>query len=578
VDESGPPSAPESAERLREVVQDLYLARETERELREEASALLRGLTAISEASTPDDVITHLLASLQAPFGYGAAFLLRVGEGDALSVASATDPAFEAATFVVGKTFERTLRGRVSTLLSTAQVAEWQALPENLRERVKSAMYLPLKGESDRAILVLTHPEERAFQPRHEQLAKRFLPLLNQALRDAERRGQLVRANRDMRLVLDNVAQGLLTVDKRCRVVGERSAIVDRWFGEVRPGTTFEALLARKSPTSSARFARAWAILVDSRSPDRFDALPRDLQVDGLELRIEYRPVPSAEDWQQVLVVLTDMTTEIQRRRLEREALDARRRNELSIAHQVQTSILPRNLLVPGFEIAARMQPAEEVGGDYYDVIADPDGCWLAIGDVSGHGLQAGLLMLMVQSSILTTARVGNGLSPRDVIIAANQMLYENGRVRLGENDHMTLSAFRLLHDGTFEVAGAHDPPLIHRAKTGAVELAELDGTWIGVIRDVAPFTHISRNRLAPGDTLWLYTDGLIEAMNDRREQFGLPRFYDLLRRYHRESVATICNRVFDALLAWSPVLADDATIVGARYLDLEGRSDVHAS
>jgi serine phosphatase RsbU (regulator of sigma subunit) len=564
-DESRPTSASESAERLREVVQDLYLARETERELREEASALLRGLTAITEATTPAEVLEHLLATMRAPFGFAAAFVLRIAREGVLVVDITTDAAFAGATFTIGKTFERSLRGRVSTLLSTAEVLEWRAL----RDRVRSAMYLPLQGEHERAILVFTHTDERAFQPRHEQLARRFLPLLNQALRDAERRAQLTRANRDMRLVLDNVVQGLLTVDVHGRIIGERSAMVDRWFGAVEPGMPLGALFARKAPTMAAQLAHAWTGLVTRESGGLagFAALPRELQIGDRELRVDYRPVPSGESWQQVLVVLTDVTAEVQRSRLEREARDARRRNELSIAHLVQTSILPRDLAVPGFEIAARMQPAEEVGGDYYDVIRATDGCWLAIGDVSGHGLRAGLLMLMVQSSILTTARASTAPTPRDVVIAANELLYENGRRRLGENDHMTLAAFRLDSDGSFQTAGAHDPPIIHRAATDTCELVEIEGTWIGVIRDVAPHTRITRDQLARGDTLWLYTDGVIEAMNARREQFGVERFCELVRRHRDEPVATTCARIFDAVLAWSPSLADDATVVGARFL-----------
>ncbi len=78
----------------------------------------------------------------------------------------------------------------------------------------------------------------------------------------------------------------------------------------------------------------------------------------------------------------------------------------------MQTSILPRKFAVPGLEISAKMIPASEVGGDYYDVIPVDDGCWIAIGDVSGHGLDAGLVMLMLQSSI-TPPACSPGRKPR---------------------------------------------------------------------------------------------------------------------------------------------------------------------
>ncbi len=88
---------------------------------------------------------------------------------------------------------------------------------------------------------------------------------------------------------------------------------------------------------------------------------------------------------------------------IEQAIVTARQEELLAIAQRVQTSILPRKIAVPGLEIAARMIPASEVGGDYYDVLRVDDGCWIAIGDVSGHGLDAGLVMLMLQSAVLTS-------------------------------------------------------------------------------------------------------------------------------------------------------------------------------
>jgi serine phosphatase RsbU (regulator of sigma subunit) len=132
----------------------------------------------------------------------------------------------------------------------------------------------------------------------------------------------------------------------------------------------------------------------------------------------------------------------------------------------------------------------------------------------------------------------------------------------------MTLSAIRVGKDGAFEIAGAHEPPVIHRRASGACEIIEMEGTWIGVIRDVAKLMPIMRYRLAPGDTLWLYTDGVIEAMNERRKQFGLDRLCDVLHRHPGAPVEVICGRIFDALLAWSPTPADDATVLGVRYID----------
>src|SRR5499427_5838204 len=84
---------------------------------------------------------------------------------------------------------------------------------------------------------------------------------------------------------------------------------------------------------------------------------------------------------------------------------------EMEIASKIQTAILPNITprAVRGLEIAARMRRATEVGGDYYDVLPTEDGCWLGIGDVAGHGLPAGIIMLTIQSAIaaLTQDRPG---------------------------------------------------------------------------------------------------------------------------------------------------------------------------
>ena len=108
---------------------------------------------------------------------------------------------------------------------------------------------------------------------------------------------------------------------------------------------------------------------------------------------------------------------------------------ELSIATRIQTSILPRNLQVRGLEIAATMLPATEVGGDYYDVLPTAHGCWIGIGDVAGHGLRPGLVMMMLQSIVSALVRNDPEAKPRDLLRVVNAVLYENVRERLQQDD-----------------------------------------------------------------------------------------------------------------------------------------------
>ena len=122
------------------------------------------------------------------------------------------------------------------------------------------------------------------------------------------------------------------------------------------------------------------------------------------------------------------------------------------------------------------MHAATEVGGDYYDVVPVDDGCWLGIGDVAGHGLGTGLVMLMMQSGIGALARKMPDAAPRDLLLALNTMLVENVRERLGQHEHATLTLIRYRRDGSLTFAGAHEEMLVRRAATGRCERIETPG------------------------------------------------------------------------------------------------------
>jgi PAS domain S-box-containing protein len=240
---------------------------------------------------------------------------------------------------------------------------------------------------------------------------------------------------------------------------------------------------------------------------------------------------------------------------------------ELEIARRVQTSILPRDFRVEGLEIAAAMFPASEVGGDYYDVVPTADGAWLAIGDVSGHGLNSGLVMLMLQSAILALTRASPNATPRDVLCGANEVLYDNIRTRLGKDDHVTFTLLRYKADGEIVFAGAHEDILVRRRSTGRVECIRPPGTWLGARADVRRVTVDSLLHLADGDVMVLYTDGVTEARNARREQFDLQRLVAVVEACGDEVPApAIRDRILDAVRAWMTEQSDDMSVVVARH------------
>lgn len=240
---------------------------------------------------------------------------------------------------------------------------------------------------------------------------------------------------------------------------------------------------------------------------------------------------------------------------------------ELEIAARIQTSILPRNLDVPGLTMAAKMVTATEVGGDYYDVRPVEDGCWIAVGDVSGHGLTAGLVMMMVQTGVATLVAANPDARPRDVLTALNHVLYENVHDRLEAERHMTLSLLRYRRNGTVVVAGAHMDAVLWRKASGKAELLGTPGTFLAIAQDIDMVNQEVTWELADGDLLVLLTDGVTEAEGADGAAFDYRGVTQIVEARASEPVDVLRDSLFAALHAHSPTLVDDATILVLRYV-----------
>jgi hypothetical protein len=195
---------------------------------------------------------------------------------------------------------------------------------------------------------------------------------------------------------------------------------------------------------------------------------------------------------------LYDIWGHLSRASSEKEAL----RGELDVARQIQTSMLPRKLKAEGLDAAARTIAAEEVGGDYFDVLPTKDGAWIGIGDVAGHGLPAGLIMLTVQSAISALTKVYEDGTPKDVLGPLNEVIYHNVKERLNVTDYVTLSLMRFYRDGRLVIAGAHEETIVYRADVGKCESFPTEGTWIGVIEDIREHTSEATYQLRHGDVV----------------------------------------------------------------------------
>ena len=270
----------------------------------------------------------------------------------------------------------------------------------------------------------------------------------------------------------------------------------------------FDALLCRQ-PTFAYDLARALSLHLQATN----NATIRDLQQKNRELARAYQELQAA-----------------QAQIIEKETLE----RELQVAREIQESLLPRTLpRLPGWRIAAHWQPARAVGGDFYDFLDLPDGrLGIVIGDVSGKGVPAALVMATTRSILREIAQ--RLVAPGQVLERVNVLL----EAEMPPNMFATcLYAILDPARGRLRFANAgHDLP--YRLHNG--DVAELRAT--GMPLGLMPGMRYEEQNvtLAPGDSILLYSDGLVEAHNLRREMFGFPRLQELVGQSPSGSAALI--------------------------------------
>ena len=246
---------------------------------------------------------------------------------------------------------------------------------------------------------------------------------------------------------------------------------------------------------------------------------------------------------------------------------------EMELAKQIQTALLPRVDRVPGYRVAARMIPTDEVGGDYYDILQTAAGeTWLAIGDVSGHGVASGLIMMMTQTSIFATVDRTTGYMPSRVLELVNSVIKQNIS-RLRTDRYMTICVARL-DQGKMTFAGKHQDILIWRSKNQSVETVPTTGTWLGIVDDLAGKLKDASVEIAEGDAVLLFTDGITEAMSPAGEMFGQDRLSAVLGRHGGLEAEQILNGVLADVNSFQGQQADDITLVVLKRVQTGRRAD----
>ena len=263
-----------------------------------------------------------------------------------------------------------------------------------------------------------------------------------------------------------------------------------------------------------------------------FDFVTKPLDFDDLQITID-RTLAHLVEW--------------------RAALSSRDRlvsleNELNVASKIQQSILPTQFPKGGdFSVFASMEPAREVGGDFYDVINLGEGRFgVAIADVSDKGVPAALFM-MSSRTLLKGSAIGN-YEPGEVLREVNDILCE------GNDAMMFVTLLYAIYDsntGKLTYAnGGHTTPYVRRADGSVVSLAFTGGVAMGVLEGME-YSQDSF-QVEPGDAVFFYSDGVSEAMNEKGEEYGVGRMSDVLANTPSQDPEDTINAIFASVRAFA--------------------------
>jgi serine phosphatase RsbU (regulator of sigma subunit) len=260
----------------------------------------------------------------------------------------------------------------------------------------------------------------------------------------------------------------------------------------------------------------------------------------------------------------------VENHRLLNQAIQNERyQEELKIAQRVQKALLPAKLDHPDtFDICAYSNAADEVGGDYYDTYKlDEDRYVLIIGDVSGKGTSAAFHMSQMKGVFHSLIQLN--LSPAQFMIKANSALSKC----LERNHFITASVF-LINGAEQTIChsrAGHVPTLFYQAKEAKSDFIFFDGLGLGILRNKQYENHVQEKTFTyeAGDILVLITDGIVEAKNEKGQQFGFERIRSLVEIHHQKTPREIQNHLIDSLHSFvggDGMIDDDYSIMVVKF------------
>jgi len=302
-----------------------------------------------------------------------------------------------------------------------------------------------------------------------------------------------------------------------------------------------------------------FAVLSDTFNCMATKLYENQVALNSLNTELEQRVEMRTQELEQANNKISDLNTQLQ-------SENDRLGTELAITRELQEMLLPKKAelkLIHGIEVASFIAPATEVGGDYYDVLPHPHGVTIGIGDVTGHGLESGVIMLMVQMAIRTLIR--HNITDLEIILnVVNTALLENIQ-RMGTDKNLSLLLLDFQND-TVHIAGQHEEVLIVR-KNGEIEREDTInlGFTVGLEQNIAEFIDTRRITLQQGDGVVIYTDGITEAFNQAGEEYGIERLCSMIHlHWQSSSTEAIQAKIIDDVyqhMEGLPV-SDDITLL----------------
>jgi len=249
---------------------------------------------------------------------------------------------------------------------------------------------------------------------------------------------------------------------------------------------------------------------------------------------------------------------------------NARMSAELDVTTRLQQMLLPNTEElnnIPDLSISALMNPAEEAGGDYYDFLQYNDKTYLAIGDVTGHGLESSVVMLMAQTAVRTLT--ASGITELEAIVSAlNKSLYDNLK-RINSHKNLT---FMLGHysENMLTICGQHEEVLLIRNDQKDVEKIDTLnlGFPIGIEENIDEFLNTQQIKFYSGDTLVLYTDGIPEAENPAGQFYGIDNLCEQIKLNNYLPVEQMKDKIVEHIYQYigKNTVYDDITLVIIRH------------